>query len=241
MSGGRASPHAGEPKSHRDVSSGRLNWLRAGVLGANDGIVSTAGLVVGVAGASTDRLAILTAGVAGLAAGALSMATGEYVSVSAQRDSERAMLATERWELKNFPAAEIDELAGMYEARGVSPEISRVVAQQLTEHDALAAHAEIELRIDPDALTNPWHAAIASGLSFTIGAILPLAAILLPGPALRVPLCFAAVLAALVLTGAISARLGVARVGRAVIRTVLGGALCMTVTYGIGALVGVSL
>src|SRR5574340_296081 len=147
---------------HGEGLAAKLNWLRAGVLGANDGIVSTAGLVVGVAAATTDRSAIFTAGLAGLAAGAVSMALGEYVSVSTQRDTEKAMLHLERRELEETPAEELDELADLYEAKGLSPETARQVAKELTEHDAFAAHAEVELGIDPEELTNPWQAAVSS-------------------------------------------------------------------------------
>ena len=162
----------------------RLNPRRAAVLGANDGIVSTAGLVVGVAGASASRTAVLTAGLAGLFAGALAMASGEYVSVSSQRDSERAMLALERRELAETPQAEVAELARIYQAKGLAPALAREVAERLTEHDAFAAHAEAELGIDPEQLARPWHAAFASLLSFTVGAVLPLLAItLVPAPA----------------------------------------------------------
>ena len=153
-------PHDDEP--HAESMSSRLNWLRAAVLGANDGIVSTAGLVVGVAGATTDRTAILVAGIAGLFAGAMSMAAGEYVSVSTQRDSEQALLAKERRELAEEPDEELAELAGIYVDKGLSEDLAREVAVQLTAHDALGAHAEAELGIDPDDLTNPWHAAWAS-------------------------------------------------------------------------------
>ena len=153
-------PHDDEP--HDESLAARLNWLRAGVLGANDGIVSTAGLVVGVAGATTDRRAILVAGVAGLVAGAMSMAAGEYVSVSTQRDSEQALLAKERRELREEPEEELAELAGLYVQKGLAEDLALQVAEQLTEHDALGAHAEAELGIDPDDLTNPWHAALAS-------------------------------------------------------------------------------
>ena len=216
----------------------RLNWLRAGVLGANDGIVSTAGLVVGVAGATSDRAVILTAGVAGLVAGALSMATGEYVSVSTQRDTERALLEQERRELEEMPEEELAELAGIYRGKGLSPELAQRVAEELTEKDAFAAHVDAELGIDPDDLTNPWHAALASAIAFTVGALLPLLAIELPPPSIRVPVTFISVLVALALTGWISARLGSAGVARAVRRNVFGGALAMAVTYGIGLLVG---
>ena len=147
------STHAGEP--HDGALSGRLNWLRAGVLGANDGIVSTAGLVVGVAGATTSTAPILTAGIAGLVAGAVSMALGEYVSVSSQRDTERALLEKERGELADFPEEEFEELAALYEAKGLSESTARQVALELTEKDAFAVYADIELRPDPDDLTNP--------------------------------------------------------------------------------------
>jgi len=216
----------------------KLNWLRAGVLGANDGIVSTAGIVVGVAAATTARGPIWTAGIAGLAAGAVSMALGEYVSVSTQRDTERALLSKERRELQEDPAAELDELAALYRAKGLSPATARLVAQELTDHDAFAAHAEVELGIDPDELTNPWQAAISSALSFTIGALLPLLAILLPPIGLRIPVTVVAVLVALSVTGAVSARLGGAPAGRAVVRNVIGGGLALAITFAIGHLVG---
>ncbi|MFE9094895.1 VIT family protein [Streptomyces sp. NPDC007264] len=216
----------------------RLNWLRAAVLGANDGIVSTAGLVVGVAGATTDRSALVTAGLAGLLAGSMSMAAGEYVSVSTQRDSEKAALALERWELRERPEAELEELTRLLQDRGLSREVAREAAVQLTERDALRAHARVELGIDPDELTNPWHAAWASFLAFTVGALLPLLAIVLPPTGWRIPVTVVSVLAALVLTGWTSARLGAAEPGRAVLRNVAGGALAMAVTYAAGALLG---
>jgi VIT1/CCC1 family predicted Fe2+/Mn2+ transporter len=231
--------HTDEP--HTQNHGARLNWLRAGVLGANDGIVSTAGLVIGVAAATTDRGAILTAGLAGLAAGAMSMAAGEYVSVSTQRDTEQALLAKERHELREMPEEELAELTSLYEDRGLTPELAHQVAVQLTEHDALAAHAEVELGIDPNELTNPWHAAWASMIAFTVGAVLPLLAILLPPPGGRVPVTALAVVAALVLTGWLSASLGGARIRPAIVRNVAGGVLAMVVTYGIGSLVGLTI
>ena len=196
--GTRARPRARPTTS--DVA-GRLNWLRAGVLGANDGIVSTAGLVIGVAAATADRGLVLTAGLAGLAAGAMSMAVGEYVSVSTQRDSEQALIAKEVRELREEPEAELAELAGIYAAKGLSPELSLEVARQLTAHDALGAHAEAELGIDPDNFTNPWQAAWASMAAFTVGALLPLLAIVLPPVGWRVPVTVVAVVLALVGTG----------------------------------------
>src|SRR5690242_6351297 len=186
--------HSGE--AHGGALGTRLNWLRAAVLGAGDGIVSTAGLVVGVAGATDDRSALLTAGLAGLLAGSMSMAAGEYVSVSTQRDSEKAALAMERRELREQPEAELEELTEL-----------------LTERDALKAHARVELGIDPDDLTNPWRAAWASFLSFTAGALLPLLAIVLPPPAWRLPVTVVSVLVALTATGWAGARLGSAPPG----------------------------
>lgn len=216
----------------------RLNWLRAAVLGANDGVVSTAGLVVGVAGATGARSTLLTAGLAGLLAGSLSMAAGEYVSVSTQRDSEKAALATETRELEEAPEAELAELTGLLEQKGLSRGLAREAAVQLTQRDALRAHAEVELGIDPDELTNPWHAAGASFLAFTVGALLPLLAIVLPPTSVRLPVTVVSVLAALALTGWWSARLGEAPAGRAVLRNMAGGAVAMAVTYGAGVLLG---
>lgn len=228
---------AGDGSQSAEIST-RLNWLRAGVLGANDGIISTAGLVVGVAGATTSRPAILAAGVAGLLAGSLSMAAGEYVSVSSQRDSERAALDLERRELAEEPEAELDELTELLAARGLSRTVAREAAEQLTARDALRAHARVELGINPDELANPWHAAFASLVAFTVGALLPLLAIVLPGASVRVPVTVGAVLAALTLCGVVSARLGSAPVGRAVLRNVAGGALAMAVTYAVGTWLG---
>src|SRR3954454_15570821 len=162
-----------------DDVGNRLNWLRAGVLGANDGIVSVAGIVMGVAGATSDRSPVVVAGIAGLVAGALSMGTGEYVSVSTQKDSEKSMLALEAEELEKMPETEQRELAKMYEHKGLSRETAKKVAQELTDHDALAAHADIEFGIDPDNLTSPWQAAFASMIAFTVGGLLPLLVIAL--------------------------------------------------------------
>ena len=228
--------HPNEP--HQGDLHARLNWLRAGVLGANDGIVSTAGLVVGVAGATADRGPILTAGLAGLVAGAVSMALGEYVSVSSQRDTERSLLAKERRELAEYPEAELQELAELYVEKGLSAETARAVATELTANDPLAAHADIELGIDPTALTNPWQAAISSAVSFTVGALLPVLAIVLPPASARVPITFIVVLLALALTGSVSATVGGSGRRRAVRRIVLGGALAMIVTYGVGQFLG---
>ena len=234
--GAPVGPHEDEP--HTESFGARLNWLRAGVLGANDGIVSTAGLVMGVAGATSDRTAILIAGLAGLVAGAISMAAGEYVSVSTQRDSELALLAKERRELEEDPHDELAELAHLYMEKGLSERLAREVAVELTEHDALAAHADIELGIDPDDLTNPWHAAWASMVAFTAGALLPLLTIVLVPDGARVPVTMLTVVVALAGTGWLSATLGASPVGKAVVRNVSGGLLAMLVTYLIGTLVG---
>jgi vacuolar iron transporter family protein len=231
--------HAAEP--HVGSVSSMLNWLRAGVLGANDGIVSTAGIVVGVAAATTLREPVLTAGIAGLVAGAVSMALGEYVSVSTQRDTEQALLNEERRELHEDPAAELNELTALYESKGLSTTTARMVAEELTDHDAFAAHAEVELGIDPAELTNPWQAALSSALSFTVGAILPLAAILVPPTHWRIPVTVVAVLLALVITGAVSAGLGGAPKRRAVVRNVAGGGLALAITYVIGHVVGAAI
>lgn len=218
----------------------KLNWLRAGVLGANDGIVSTAGLVVGVAAATTTTSTLLTAGIAGISAGAISMAVGEYVSVSTQRDTERALIELERRELRETPEDELAELTDLYRIRGLSAETARKVAEEMTAHDALAAHAEAELGLNPREFTNPWHAAFSSAVSFALGAILPLAAILLPPVSARIPVTVCAVLVALALTGSVSARLGGSSRLRAAVRLVLGGALAMCITYGIGQLAGIT-
>lgn len=231
-------PHPHEP--HVEGLAGRLNWLRAGVLGANDGIVSVAAIVVGVAGATSAIAPILTAGAAGLVGGAISMALGEYVSVSSQRDSQRALIAQERAELRDQPEEELAELAGLYEQQGLSRATAQQVALELTAHDALAAHLSAELNIDQTDVASPWQAAFASGIAFTIGAVLPLAAILLLPASVRVPLTFTAVLVALAATGATSARIGGSPVVRATLRVVVGGALALGATFLIGTLLGTS-
>jgi VIT1/CCC1 family predicted Fe2+/Mn2+ transporter len=221
-----------------DDVGNRLNWLRAGVLGANDGIVSTAGIVMGVAGATSERTPVLVAGIAGLVAGALSMGAGEYVSVSTQRDSERSMLALEAEELARMPTTELRELANIYERKGLSHELARKVAEELTAHDALGAHAEAEFGIDKDNLTNPWHAAAASMIAFTVGALLPLLVITLTPLDARIWATVLAVAVALAVAGFLSARLGYSPWGRAVLRNVGGGLVAMGITYAVGAVVG---
>ena len=211
------------------------------MLGANDGIVSVAGIVVGVAGATTARGPIFTAGLAGLVAGAVSMALGEYVSVSSQRDSERAQITQEKRELAESPEAELTELTALYEARGLSAATAHAVATELTDRGALAAHLDAELHINPADIASPVQAAAASAVSFVSGALLPMLAILLPPAGIRVPLTFATVLVALALTGAVSARLGGSDVRRAVVRLVIGGALGLAFTYAIGRLFGTAI
>lgn len=219
----------------------RMNALRAAVLGANDGIVSTAGIVMGVAGATSDRTALMIAGVAGLVAGSMSMGTGEYVSVSTQRDSEKSILKLEAEELAAMPETEQRELAKMYEEKGLDPELAEQVAAQLTAHDALGAHADIEFGIDPEDLTNPWHAAWASMISFTLGALLPLLCVVLVPASARILVTVLAVVVALALTGFVSAKLSLSPRLRAILRNVVGGLLAMGVTYLIGSLVGIGL
>jgi vacuolar iron transporter family protein len=228
--------HRGE--MHARGLGGKLNVLRAGVLGAQDGIVSTAGLVIGVAGASASSSVLLIAGLAGLVSGALSMAGGEYVSVSAQKDSEIAVVEKERGELQTMPERELTELAKLYEEKGLTPDLAHQVAAQLHRHDALAAHAETELGLDPTERANPWSAAITSAIAFALGSVLPLLAITLSPALIRVPVTFVVVIVALVATGYVSARLGGAPKVRAVLRNVGIGVLAMVVTYGIGAVVG---
>lgn len=223
------------PESHL-VS--RIGWLRAAVLGANDGIVSTASLIVGVAAASAATSEVLVAGVAGLVAGAMSMAAGEYVSVSSQSDTERADLARERAELASQPEFEREELANIYVGRGVSPELALQVADQLMAKDALEAHARDELGISGVMTARPVQAALTSAATFAIGAAMPLAMVLLmPRPALVVGVSIASLLF-LALLGAIGARAGGAKVAKATLRVTFWGALAMALTAGIGALFG---
>lgn len=228
------------PEEHGASHVSKLNWLRAAVLGANDGIVSIAGLVLGVAGATNSTTAILTAGLAGIVAGAISMAAGEYVSVSSSRDTEKALLEKEKEELRKYPEQEMLELAGIYERKGLSKKTALLVSKELTEHDPIAAHFDAELGIDPNNLTNPWHAALASAAAFLAGAVIPLIAIVLPPPPVRVPVAFVSVVIALAITGTVSAKTGGANVMKATIRVISGGILAMAVTYGIGRIFNVS-
>ncbi|MHA7180166.1 VIT1/CCC1 transporter family protein [Arthrobacter sp. MDB2-24] len=223
---------------HNGSVVARSNWLRAGVLGANDGIVSTAATVVGVAGVTNTLAPILVAGTAAVVGGSVSMALGEYVSVSSQKDSQEALIEKERQELLDDPEGELVELAGLYEQKGLAPATARQVAVELTGHNALAAHLSAELNIDELEVVNPWHAAFASAASFTAGAVLPLLAILLLPASIRIPLTFVAVLVALAITGTISAHVGGSSRRRATARLVLGGALAMAFTLLVGTLLG---
>ena len=222
----------------RQSMAAKLNWLRAGVLGANDGIVSTAGLVMGIAGATTDSAAILIAGVAGLVAGSISMAGGEYTSVSAQKDSEKAALAKERVELAENPEMELRELAWFYEQKGLSLELAQKVAAELTAKDALKAHAEAELGIDSEQHASPGQAAISSFIAFAGGSLLPLLAVTGPWAHYRIQVTVLAVIASLAVTGYVGAKIGGAKSGKAIIRNVVVSLLTMGITYAIGQLVG---
>jgi len=217
---------------------GRAAWLRAAVLGANDGLISTASLMVAVAAAASTRSTILVAGIAGLTAGSLSMAAGEYVSVSSQRDAERADLRREAAEIAATPDDERAELAQIYRRRGLSPGLAEQVAQELSSLDPLAIHARDELGIDVTALANPVEAAVVSALSFITGAILPILVVLLASAALRLPVIVAATLVELGALGAVGARLGGAPLGRAAVRVLIGGALALLISMAIGRLTG---
>ena len=218
--------------------SHRIPWLRAAVLGANDGIVSTASLVIGVAAASSSRSAVLTAGIAGLIAGAMSMAAGEYISVSSQRDAEQADLRVEAESLRENPRAELRELAKIYEDRGVEPGLARLVADQLMAHDELGAHMRDELGITDIAKARPLQAAWTSAVSFMTGATFPLVAILVAPADARIIVCAAVALLALVGLGILGAYAGGAAWKRAAGRVVLWSSVAMAITYGIGRLVG---
>lgn len=227
----------GHGEQHR---SGRGAWLRAAVLGADDAIVSTASLMIGVVASNASRDAVLVAGVAGLVAGALSMAAGEYVSVSSQRDAERADIRKETKELADDPASELKELQGIYMKRGLDPELSLAVAKQLSAHDGLGAHMRDELQIDPTALARPLQAAWISAVSFGTFALVPIAALLIAPEPWKIPSIGFLSLLSLAILGAFGGYLGGAPMGRAALRVTLGGALAMVATAGIGKLMGVS-
>ena len=223
---------------HKPRNIQKIGWLRAAVLGANDGILSTSSLIVGVAAASPGKSAILLAGFAGLAAGAMSMAAGEYVSVSSQSDTEQADLETEKQELKDNPKTGLDELTQIYVDRGLEHSLARNVATQLTAHDGLAAHARDELGISESIVPRPVQAALASAASFSIGATVPVAAALAAPASIVIAAVSASSLASLALLGALSAEAGGASKLKAAIRVTFWGALAMAVTAGIGKVFG---
>jgi VIT1/CCC1 family predicted Fe2+/Mn2+ transporter len=216
----------------------RIGWLRAAVLGANDGIVSTSSLIVGIAAAAADHTAVLSAGVAGLVAGALSMAAGEYVSVSSQADTEAADLARERQELADQPAEELEELAGIYESRGLRPELARKVAEELTAKDALAAHARDELGIVEHLTANPIQAAVTSAVTFAVGAAVPLLAVILSPQSMLLWTTMVVTAVALIVLGALGGWTGGSGLVRPAVRVVFWGILAMAVTSGVGYLFG---
>jgi VIT1/CCC1 family predicted Fe2+/Mn2+ transporter len=218
----------------RHAALGTTGWLRPFVLGAEDGIVSTSGLVIGVAAAGGGAAAILAAGAAGSISGALSMAAGEYVSVAAQRDTEDADIARETWELANLPEAELDELTQIYRSRGLSPELARQVAVELTEHDALATHLREELAIDESIVARPWQAAWLSAVSFAIGAAVPLTTILIAPDSARVAFTVAVTIVLLLGAGAAASHLGRSRLVVGALRVATGGVLAMAVTWAVG-------
>jgi vacuolar iron transporter family protein len=216
----------------------RVGWLRAMVLGANDGIISTAALLLGVAAADASRSAILTAGMAGLVAGAVSMALGEYVSVSSQRDSERSDIAKETWELEHMADHELEELTAIYESKGLSSDLAAQVALELTAHDALAAHLREELGITADDLANPIQAAWSSALAFSVGASIPLIAAAVASTSMRIVAIITVTLLSLVVLGYTGARLGGAKPTKSIARVVIGGAVAMAITMLVGKLFG---
>jgi VIT1/CCC1 family predicted Fe2+/Mn2+ transporter len=222
-----------QPEQHRTNRSG---WLRAAVLGANDGVVSTASLIVGVAAAQTSKSGVLVAGVAGLVAGAMSMAAGEYVSVSSQADTEKADIARESHELDVHPDFELKELASIYVSRGLEPALADQVAAQLMDHDPLAAHSRDELGISDSLTARPVQAALASAGSFVVGAVVPLLVVVVAPQSLLVPVVFGASLAFLAVLGVFSAKTGGAPVFRATLRVTFWGVLAMALTAGVGSL-----
>ena len=223
------------PESHRSL---RIGWLRAAVLGADDGIVSVASILIGVAAASTSLHTVLIAGIAGLVAGALSMAAGEYVSVSSQRDTELADIALERRELELAPSAERDELIDIYVKRGLDTDLATKVADRLMEVDALGSHVRDELGFTEAGMARPWQAAFASAVSFAVGAALPVVAVVVAPAAWRIPLTAAVGLVLLAALGAVGGRIGGASMARAALRVTVGGGIAMALTAGIGRLVG---
>lgn len=233
--------HIGEAHDMGGAYQEKLNRLRAAVLGANDGIVSVAATVVGVAGATTSTSAIGVAAAAAVVGGAISMALGEYVSVSSQVDSQEALIAKEKAELRDLPEQELDELTEILEERGISSETARKAAIEMTEKNALKTHLHFELGIDDEDIPSPWSAAFASAGAFLMGALLPTLLILVFPESIRIPVTFAGVLIALAVTGSLGARWGGSpRYGKAALRVVVGGALALAVTFAVGSLLGAS-
>ena len=235
----RRGHRANRRSSHRETHrSDRAGWLRAAVLGSDDAIVSTASLMIGVAASAASKGGVLIAGVAGLVAGAMSMAVGEYVSVSSQRDAERADVELEKEELATEPAAELTELALIYQKRGLDEELATKVAKQLSAHDRLGAHLRDELGLEPSSFARPLQAAWISAASFACFALVPIVALLLAPAAVRIPAIAALSLVSLAVLGAFGGHLGGAPLGRAALRVTVGGGLAMAVTAAIGRLVG---
>ncbi|HRF28631.1 MAG TPA: VIT family protein [Candidatus Saccharibacteria bacterium] len=227
------------PNTEKNSMSAKLNQLRAAVLGANDGIVSTSSVVMGVAGATDSSQAIFTAGMAALVAGALSMAVGEYVSVSSQSDAEKAYIENEKMMLKLHPDEEFEQLVDAYRQRGISAKTARQVATELTEKDALAAHVMVERSLDKDSIVSPVQAAVASLISFTVGGLIPFVAVIVSPNDIKEIVTVVAVLIALLITGYFSATVGGASRSRAMLRVIAGGLLAMAITYVVGLLFGI--
>lgn len=236
----RASDGASHKEQHGGAVQQKMNWLRAGVLGANDGVVSTAGMVMGVAAAGADHQEIITAGVAAVTAGAVSMALGEYVSVSAQRDSETELIAKEKWELENYPEEEHQELVEILKDHGMTEATANTAAQEMESSDLLRTHLRLELGLDGEDIVSPWAAAFSSAVSFIVGAAIPLLAVIVAPLSFATPAILIGLFVALALTGGVSATIGDSGQGRAMLRLMVGGALAMAVTFGIGWLFGTS-
>jgi VIT1/CCC1 family predicted Fe2+/Mn2+ transporter len=219
---------------HKHNSNRKSNRLRAAVMGSNDGILSISGLVIGVASANGSKIIILTAGLAGIVAGAISMAAGEYISVSAERDNEKALIKKEKLELGQNPEYELNELTNLYKVKGLSQSTAKEVAKELTETDVLTAHAETELNINMKNLTNPWYAVSASAVSYISGALIPLIAIILPLGKFTIPITFIAVVIALTITGFVSSKISGSSLKVSISRIVFIGIVAMLITYTIG-------
>lgn len=217
-------------------TSNKSNWLRAAVLGSNDGIISIAGLVIGVSEAAQSKDAVLAAGIAGIVAGVISMAVGEYISVRTQRDMEEASLSQERLDLADYPKEELEDLVSAYEKEGLEPNIAETVAKEFTQANAFMAHAETDFHIDPNHLTNPWKSVIASSIAFIASALIPLSAIMLSNNNYAILVVFTSVILALIVTGTLTARVSGTSTFRSTLRIVIGGTIAMIVTYVAGVL-----